>query len=559
MTVRLRFGAFEANLTTGELRKHGVHLKLHDQPFQVLCMLVSRPDELVTREEIQQKLWPSGTFVDFENSLNSAVNRLRDALGDSADKPKFIETIPRRGYRFIAPVGVAPLAEPAGIVLQDVNRPPVLPLDSVPVSSQASERPRFLYWTVAVCVVLLTATSVSVQKYILRHRQTATSMGENRVVLAVLPITNLTGDSNQKYLADGLTEELTAELGRLDNGHLGVIARTSAMAYKGASKTAGQIGRELNAQYLLECSLREQGRRVRVSAQLIRARDQTHLWARDYERDVINVLELEDDLAADIAREVNVQLTPEQRMLRHASKAANPAAYDAYLQGRFLYSTRNKESLFRARDLFQQVIRSDPDYARGYDGLAEAYLTLGGGYMPSAEAYELGRAAAIKALQLDDALAEAHAALGYFKFIDEWDWPGAEREFRRAIELDPQDTNAQQWYALYLAAFGRGSEAIEHIGKALELDPLSISSNYNAGYIYCEIGRYDEAADQFRRALELEPTSSAAHGGLAMVYSYQHRYKDALLEYAAAQRINGTIVQFAGPGGHRLCRDAKEG
>jgi len=258
-------------------------------------------------------------------------------------------------------------------------------------------------------------------------------------------------------------------------------------------------------------------------------------------------LELEDDLAADIAREVHVQLTPEQRMLRRASKAANPAAYDAYLQGRFLYSTRNKESLFRARDLFQQAIRSDPDYARGYDGLAEAYLTLGGGYMPSAQAYELGRASAIKALQLDDALAEAHAALGYFKFIDEWDWPGAEREFRRAIELDPQDTNARQWYALYLAAFGRGSEAIEHIGKALELDPLSISSNYNAGYIYCEIGRYDEAVDQFRRALELEPTSSAAHGGLAMAYSYQHRYKDALLEYAAAQRINGTIVQFAGP------------
>lgn len=535
---RARIGPFELNFPLGELRKHGIRLKIHDQPLRILEMLASRPGELVTREEIRQRLWPSGTFVDFDNGLNSAINRLRSVLADSAEAPKVIETIPRRGYRLVAPVEIVSVAS----VLE--RRLKAQPPHGTPVVAAASRH--WLYWLLPACTVLFLLVVATGLRYFSRQSRVAAAR-DGRVVIAVLAFDNLTGNANQEYLADGLTEELTSELARFDPAHLGVIARTTATAYKGTNKTIAQIGSELRAQYLLECSLREQANRMRVSAQLVRTSDQTHIWARDYERDLVNVLDLEDDLAADIAREVKVQLTPEQRLFARAPKVANPAAYDAYLQGRFLFGTRSKESMFRAVDFFKRSASLDPNYAPAYTGLAETYLILGGGYMPSGEAYELGRIAAVRALQLDDHLAEAHAALGYFKFIDEWDWDGADREFRKAIELNPEDANAHHWYAAYLAAFRRDSEATSQIAKALELDPLSIANNYTAGYVYCEIGHYAEAVDRFRRALELDPRSSAAHGGLALAYSYQHRFDDALVEYAAAQRINGTVAQFAGP------------
>jgi TolB-like protein/Tfp pilus assembly protein PilF len=376
--------------------------------------------------------------------------------------------------------------------------------------------------------------------------QLAATLSQDRPALLVLPFSNLTGAQDQEYLADGLTEELISELGRLDADGLAVVARTTAMAFKHTNKTVAEIARELGVRYVLECSLREQNHRVRVTAQLVRASDQTNVWSGEYERGPENLLDLEDDLASDIASEVGLQLMPAQNAAGTA-ETRDPVALDEYLRGRFLLRTRSKEGLFRAVEHFHQAIERDPNYARAYAGLAQTYLVIGGGYMPASQAYRLAEDAALKSAQLNDATEDAHTALGYLKFINDMDWNGADREFKRALQLNPGDAIAHQWYAVFLAALNQTSEANKQIEKAIELDPLSVSANYVAGGVYCSTGQYDRAIGQYRRALELEPTSSAAHGGLALVYTYQQRYQDALREYTAAQRINGTIVQYAGP------------
>jgi TolB-like protein len=312
-----RFGAFELDLRSGELRKKGVRIRLQEQPFEVLTVLLQRPGEVVTREELRSAIWPADTFVDFDNSLNTAINKLREALGDSADSPRFIETLPRRGYRFIAPVnGVKPVSA---------------------------------------------------------SKQLATG----KIMLAVLPFDNLSGDREQEYFSDGLTEEMINQLGRLHPERLGVIARTSAMKYKHANKGIDQIGSELGVDYVLEGGVRRAGEHLRITAQLIQVTDQTHLWAESYERDLRDALALQSEVALAIASEINVKLTPQQRTRLANTRPLIPAAYEAYLKGRFYWNKRTADGVKKGIEHFEKAIEKDPSCPLAYVGLADSYGTLG--------------------------------------------------------------------------------------------------------------------------------------------------------------------------------------
>ena len=472
----VRFGAFQLDLRTGELRKAGDRINLPDQPFQVLKALLDRPGDLVTREELRQRLWPAETFVDFEHGLNAAVRRLRDALGDSADVPRFVETLPRRGYRFIAPV-TAPAVEdqPAPA------RPGVEDLHEGSGTPDQTGAPRRLTraWRLAV-VAALTFVSAGIlwasgyRPWPLAGSRPPSPTG--RFMLAVLPFENLTGDPDQEYLGDGMTEELIAQLGRMDPSRLGVIARTSAMQFKKTTKRADQIGSELDVSYLIEGSVRTTGSRIRIAVQLIEARSESQLWAEQYERDAKNLLTLQREVAEAITRQITTSLgvarsTVNADARRHSTIAE---AYDHYLRGRYHWRKDNAEGLEKGKEHFRKAIELDPSYALAYSGLADTYTFLGSdGFMPMREAYPLGRAAALKALELDDMLGEAHYSLAGITVDYYFDWIEGGRHFERAIELNPNYEPALRAYSFYLACMGRHGEALAFAERARDLDPVS--------------------------------------------------------------------------------------
>jgi TolB-like protein/DNA-binding winged helix-turn-helix (wHTH) protein len=441
VTPVIRFGVFELDLAAGELRKSGIKVRLQEQPFQILSLLLERPGQVVTRDEIQQKLWPDGTFVDFEHSLNAAVKRLREALEDSADNPQFVETVPRRGYRFI-----------------------------YPVEGHAARSRRWV-WALALAALpalltLLLALNVGGLRDRLWPRADSPA---KRIMLAVLPCDNLSGDPEQEYFSDGMTDEMIAQLGRLQPARLGVIARTSAMHYKGTDKHVDEIGRELGVEYILECSVRREGDRVRITAQLIQVSDQTHLWAASYERELAGIFAIQSEVSRQIARSLEVELLPAERARPSGAGTINPEAYEAYLKGRYFWNKRTEEGIKKSLDYFQQAVARDPDYALAYSGLADAYLVgIFVGYLPSQDNHPKGLAAALRAVELDDTLAEAHASLANFEIGN---WLVEEKELKRAIELNPNYAPARIWYAMHLSARGRHEEALAEGKKALELDP----------------------------------------------------------------------------------------
>jgi TolB-like protein/DNA-binding winged helix-turn-helix (wHTH) protein/lipoprotein NlpI len=489
--VRLvRFGVFEVNFRSRELRKQGSKIKLQEQPFQILAMLLERPGDVFTREEICQKLWASDTFVDFDHSLGTAIKKLRQALGDDAETPRYIETLPRRGYRFIAPV------EGAGA---DLRVPP----------SEGSHPAATLrkWWLLASAGTLLAIPLLSIGLNVsgIRDRLRSLRSPPRIESLAVLPLENLSGDPTQEYFADGMTDELITEVAKISS--LRVISRTSIMEYKGAHKPLAAIASELGVDAVVEGTIVRSGQKVRITTQLIRARDDRHLWSEEYERDLGDAVTLQGEVAQAIAGQIQIKLTPQEHTSLARARPVRPQAYEAYLKGTYFLNKLTEADLHKSIELFSQAVELDPAYAQAYAGLSQSYVYLGiFGLRPSGEVYPKARVAAMKALQLDETVAEAHNALADVKKGYDWDWVAAEAEYKRAIALNASYSRAHSWYADYLSKMGRHDEALVEAKRARELDPVSVSSNGFLGAILYRARRYDEAIEACQRALELDPS-----------------------------------------------------
>ena len=534
---RVSTGLFEIDLGSGEVHKSGRKVPLQEQPFRVLAILLERPGDLIAREELQARLWPADTFVGFDEGINTAIRKLRVAFGDSADNPRFIETIPRRGYRFMAPVHEA-VAEPAPL--------PQSVAVGVATAELPQERSRRVRWPVLAlsAVVLLTVLAIT---YLRRPHSPKRSSAQKRAMLAVLPFQNMSNDPSQEYFSDGLTEETITDLGQLSPEQLGVIARTSAMAYKHTNKTVSQIGRELGVDYILEGSVRREGGEARVSAQLIRVSDQTHLWAQNYERELHDLLLIENELGKAIARQVQINLSPEQEIDLSKMRTVNPEAYDLYLKGRFYWNQRNPAAIKESIGYLQQATAKDPNFALAYVGLADAY-NIGNilGVYSAKESLPHAKTAATKALALDPSLAEAHAALGMVKSHYDFDFPGARTEFLKAIELNPNSAYTHLFYSnCYLAPMGRISEAIAENQRALQLDPLSLPINNFMGVTYMFAGDYEKAYQQFQHTIAMDPTFPLAHQYFYFLLAAMGKYEEGIKENEKSELLSGVSSEDA--------------
>jgi len=556
----VRFGTFELDLRTGELRKSGVRVNLPDQPFHVLKTLLDRPGELVTREELRQRLWSAETFVDFEHGLNAAVRRLRDALGDSADVPRFIETLPRRGYRFIAPVTPQPAPEhEAPLPAVEETRSETFPTSVV---APARRLTRMSVLGVIAAFTLVAAAVLwasGLRPWSEETYRTASVNG--RFMLAVLPFANLTGDAEQEYIGDGMTEELIVQLGRINPSRLGVIARTSAMQFKKTTKRAGQIGADLGVSHVVEGSVRTTGSRVRIAVQLIDTRSESQLWAEHYEREATDLLTLQSDIGEAIARQIATSLgvargTVTADARRHSTSAE---AYEHYLRGSYHLRQDTTEGLEKAMEHFRRAIELDPGYALAHSGLADTY-TLSGSYglLPMSEAYPLGRAAAMKALALNDTLAEAHTSLAAISADYYWDWPDAERHFTRAIQLGPNYETAHVFYSFYLAYMGRHEQALALAERAKRLDPVSPQAQMNVGLVLYEARRYDESVDAIAQALDLDPNFGGAHVMLGRVYAAKGSADRAIAELERARGLMGPRPDVVATHAYVLARAGRQ-
>lgn len=532
----LRFGDFLLDPNAGELRKAGFRIKLQPQPFKVLSILASRPGEAVTREEIQQQVWGSETFVDFERGLNVCVQQIRAALGDDPDTPRFLETLPKRGYRFLASVE---RVEGTDTAARSIRYAQGADRTSVAASRDSGARKsvgRKALIVFAVAGALLLASYFGGgRSWILARR----AVGPIRSI-AVLPFDNYSGDPEQQYFTDGMTEALTAEMGKIHG--LRVPSRTSVMLYKREKKPLQQIARELNVDALVEGSVIRSGDRVGVTVQLLDgARDQ-HLWGESYERDSSDVITLEHDLARTIAEKLKLNLSAGDQLRWNSPEKVNPEAYAAYLHGRFYWSKRSIEDFYKSIEYYEQAIAQAPNYAPAYAGLADAYALLGSSpndALPPNEAMPKAKAAAQKAVQLDDGLAEAHASLAYVSMVYDWDWSTAEKQFHRAIDLNPNYATAHEWYAELLEARGRQSEALEEMKRARDADPLLVLMHTAVAETLYYSRHYDEVIAQCRQTLELDPSYALAHFHLGRAYLAKGMYPEAIAEYRKAEASLG--------------------
>lgn len=563
MNQVVRFGPFELDLRTGELRKSGVRVNLPEQPFQVLKALLDRPGDLITREELRLRLWPAETFVDFEHGLNAAVRRLREALGDSAETPRFVETLPRRGYRFIAPVVAPAVAEEPALPTPALPTPAPPSEDGHDASTApdpiASHHRRGRAGQVGVAASLLAlAVALSVSGFLVwRLAASPSTPSTTRFMLAVLPFENLTGDPDQEYISDGMTEELIAQLGSMNPASLGVIARQSAMQFKKTTRRADQIGSELGVSHLVEGSLRRVESRVRIAVQLIDAASESQLWAEQYERNAENLLTLQREVAEAITRQITASLgvarSPVHADSRRHSTSAE--AYDHYLRGRHHWLQDTAAGYERAKEHFRDAIELDPSYANAHAGLAETYTALGSvGFLPMSEAYARGRAAAHRALELDDTLAEAHATIASVARDYDWDWTTADRHYRRAIELSPNDLETLVYYSSFVGFMGRHEEAIGLAVRARDLNPVSSDAWLNLGIRNYLARRYDDAITQFREALDLDPSYGAAHVFLGRTYAAKGLSDRAVEELDRAKSVLGARPDVTTPHAYVLAK-----
>ena len=473
----LRFESFELDVRSRELRKGKQRIRLQEQPFEILRLMLERPGDVVTREELARHLWPKGTFVDFEHSLNAAVKRLRAALGDDADNPRFVETLPRRGYRFIAS-------------LRDGE-------------------------TVAMLLV----------------------MADFNARLAVLPFANLSGDPGQEYFSDGLTEEMIQQLGRLCRGRIAIISRSSSTVFKGSRRRAREIGDVLRADYLLEGSVRREADRVRITAQLVETQSEAHLWTDAYERSLTDCLSVQAEVAARIARSLAVELLPEQPV----QPSHNAAAYQTYLKGRYYWNIPGDQGFPQAVEYFTQACESDPSFAAAHADLARAHTAQAEYYnLVPRKALETARPIADRALELDPHLAQAHRAVANIRAMLDWDWEGAEAGFRQSIALNPSSDGAHRWYGLLLAGIGRSPEAVREAQRAHELDPLCLVTGTGAAWTQYMAGDYQPAIDTCRLVMEMQRLFTPAWRVLGVSLIQMGRIAEGVSELEAAAAIAPT-------------------
>ena len=539
------FGPFELRTRTRELYKHGVKLKLRPQAYQVLALLLEHSGECVTREELQKRVWPSDTFVDFENGVNTAIKQLRASLSDSAAEPRYIETLPKLGYRMIVAVefeagskgerAAEAKEESAGATAS--NEVSASPPAARPISST-----KRLWFTAAAVSVLGIACLVAFLKWPRAPLTPQPAAPAARIMVAVLPFKNLTGDDTQDYFSDGLTEEMIAQLGRLDPKELGVIARTSVMHYQHSSEKVDQIGSELDVQYVLEGSVRRDSQKVRINAELIEVDGQRQLWAQQYDRELTNLLVVQAEIAREISDSIQQTLGSPQHNEPIRTPTLTPQAYQAYdlcLKGLYFWNKRTGQGLQQAIVYFQQAIAIDPNYAPAFAGLSNTYALMPG-YMlaPAAEYMPKAREAAVRALQTDDELPEAHVALALILENYDWDWNSAEKEYRRAIELNPNYATAHHWYAEFLTWQGRFDEALRESESARRLDPLSLIIAADRGAILYFARQYDRSIEQFQNVLEMDPSFGRAHLGID-AYMQLGRFDEALAKVEEWRRLSG--------------------
>ena len=504
-----RLGPFDVNLRAGELRKHGLKIKLQQQPFRVLALLLEHPGEVVTREELRQAIWPADTFVDFDEGLDATIYKLRNALGDSSEKPRFVETLPRRGYRFIAPVE-----------------------EVVPKTSRVPNLLTFVGVLTAVVLALLLGLNLAG----LRDRLLRRSSERRIRSLLVLPLRNLSGDPSQDYFVDGMTDALITNLSKISA--LRVISHTSVNHFKGTNKPLHEIAAELQVDAVVEGSVEREADRVRITANLVQVFPEKHLWAESYDRDLRSILDLESEVARTIADQIRITVTPEELRRMAVSETVDPEAHELYLKGAFYNNKWTKEGFERGIEYFNRALEKDPRNARAYAELAVAYGGLG--IYGDIKGYPKQKAASLKALEIDGTLADAHTTLAWAKFTLDWDAAGAEQEFRRAIELNPSDARAHAWYGTFLALRGRVEDSLRQVKSARELDPLSLANTSTATFVaHYDARDYDKAIQVCREALDLDPNFLPAHWRLVQVYERTGKLGKALEVQRRAAALDG--------------------
>lgn len=543
----IRFEEFELDRGAFELRRGGRAVRLERIPLELLFFLAEHRGLLIGREEILERIWGKEVFVDADNSINTAVRKIRQALKENPDEPRYLQTVPGKGYRFVAPIDDVPMAAPPR--LGESRAPEAL--------AESQVRRRHWQLWLALPAVLACAGAILVGSAVLRRPKP----NPGKVMLAVLPFQNMSNDPGQEYFSDGLTEETITDLGQLSPEHLGVVARTSAMAYKHTNKSVSQIGRELGVDYILEGSVRRDGGEARISAQLIRVSDQTHVWAQNYQRELHDLLQVQNELGTAIARQVQGNLTPQQLVDLSKIRSVDPEAYDLYLRGRFYWNERNPAAIKQSIGYFQQAIAKDGNFALAYVGLADAY-NIGNimGAFSAKDSLPKAKVAATKALTLDPSLAEAHAALGMEKSHYEFDFPGAEKEFLKAIELNPNSAYAHLFYSnCYLAPMGRMQEAIAENKKAVELDPLSLPINNFLAMTYMFAGDYEKSYQQFQHTIAMNPTFPLAHEYFSFLLKLRGRFEEGIQEHEKSDVLGGSSPEDAAAEANLLRQALKNG
>jgi len=535
----VRFGeGFEVDLRAFELRRLGRALKLERIPLQVLLILIEQKGQLVTREEIAEKIWGKGVFLDTDNSINGAVRKIRQVLKDDPQQPHYVETLPGRGYRFIAPVtgeGITLAKSETGpVAVQPISGESHLRANEAPVAV-ATVRGRQIGWLIVVlsgCVIL------GVAAWIGWHRFYAKGAAQRIRSIAVLPLQNLSGDPAQDFFADGMTEELITELSRIQS--LRVISHTSVMEYKGTKKHLPQIAHELGVDGVLEGSVIREDDEVRVTVQLLDGPKDRHIWSESYERPLHGILNLQREVAEAAALQVRLQLTPEQKARVGSARPVNPEAYDAYLRGRYILSTQFTlgPPLLQAKSDFEASIRKDPGFAEAYSGLADAYLYLALYRFASPEAaFQSAHDALRKAVQLDDSMGEVHDTLGVISWRHDWNWSEAEREFNQAIATAPSYSCGHEDRALFLAFLGRRAEAVAEIARINQID-LGPSAAMTEAGVYYQLRDYPSMVEAAQRGIASNPNEWVEHNNLGIGYEGMGKLPEAILEYQKAVQLS---------------------
>jgi TolB-like protein/DNA-binding winged helix-turn-helix (wHTH) protein/Tfp pilus assembly protein PilF len=540
----IRFGTFEVDLEAGELRRQGVKVKLQQQPFQILAMLLESPGAVVTREELQKRLWPTDTFVDFDRGLNRATNRLRESLADEADNPRFIETLPRRGYRFIGQVERIDGGRSAPALLSAQENP-------APANrgwhSRGFDRVRAQHGS-SIAIVGLALLTLASWFFLLHPRNGALES------LAVLPFVNASSDSNAEYLSDGITESLINNLSQLPN--LRVMARSTVFRFKGKDTDPQKIGNDLHVEAVLSGRLVQQGNVLIIQAELMDVKTGAQLWGGQFNRRADDVFSLQDDLSQEIAEKLRLRLTGDEKQRLAKRYTRDGEAYQCYLKGRYFWNKRTPDGAQKAVGYFQQAIDKDPVYALAYAGLADAYTYLSFfNVVPPREAMPSAKAAAMKALEIDEHLAEAHVSLGYISFAYDWNWTAAGKHFDEALALNPTLTRTHNFYPLYLNSRGMAQQAVEVAKAALDLDPASPSvSHYLAVQLYLA-RQFDQAIEQCHKTLDLEPNFAVAYQVMGQAYLAKGMNREAKLvleEYSALSQHSADSLALLGYSQARL-------